>query len=453
MSRSCSKIGVIGGGPAGYALALKLAMGGACVILFEKEKLGGICLNKGCIPTKSILHNTNLIYKSKNLAKFGVKIDTSELDFSKIIENKNTTVEKLNKSLGMLLKSYDINIINEEVISIQQGKITTQNACYDCDAVVLATGTVPAQIKGLECDNKFIFNSDGILNLEKPPKSIVIIGSGAIGIEWSRIFSDLGSEVTLVEAMDRILPAADADVSSRIERLLKKKRVKIEKGVTVENITDKQVKLSNDKLLEPDIVLVAIGRTPVVPENTLNLKTQRGFLCVDKNFMTNVQDVFAIGDINGLSMLAHSATHQAIELADYLMHGSAPDFSQKDIPSVIYGAPEAAWFGENEQNLIAQNIDYKKVLFPVSAVGKAHTDEEIDGFVKILAKNDRIIGVSIIAPEASSMLMQFLIAKENNLSYRSVLNAVFPHPTFSEAVFEAVLALDNMSLSLPKIKE
>lgn len=453
MRQDFTKIGIVGGGPAGYALALKLAMDGVSVALFEKEALGGTCLNKGCIPTKSILHNSNLIYKSKNLSKFGVNLDVSALDFSKIIENKNLVVQKLNKSLAMLLKSYDIEIINEEVLSVEQGKIISENTVCECDAVVLATGTVPAQIAGLECDNVFIYNSDGILNLKKLPKSIAIIGSGAIGIEWSRIFSDLGTEVTLIEAMERILPVADEDVSTRLERLLKKKRVKIEKGVVVEKILGGEVKLSNGKALMPELVLVAIGRTPVLPSNNLNLATRKGFVSVDNNFMTSAKNVYAIGDINGLSMLAHSATHQAIELSEYLLSGKSPEFTQKDIPSVIYGTPEVAWFGANEQHLIENNINYKKVLFPISAIGKAHADDEIDGFVKILAYNELIWGVSIVAPEASSMLMQFLIAKENKLSYKAVLNAIFPHPTFSEAVFESLLALDQKSLCLPKSKE
>lgn len=453
MMKKYSKIGIVGGGPAGYALALKLAMGGCFVLLFEKEKLGGTCLNKGCIPTKSILHNTNLIYKTKNLSKFGLKIDDSEFDFSKITDNKNSTVEKLNKSLGNLLKSYDIDVKTEKVTSVSTGKISTQSEDYEVDAVVIATGTIPAQIKALPCDNEFVMNSDGILNLEKLPQSIAIIGSGAIGIEWSRIFSDLGVEVTLIEAMENILPVADIDVSARVERLLKKKRVKIEKNTFVENIENNQLKLSNGKMLSPEKVLVAIGRQPVLPNSKEEFKTKKGFLCVDDNFMTNVEDVYAIGDINGLSMLAHSATHQAIELAEYLLNGTSPKFLQKDVPSVIYGVPEVAWFGALEQNLIKNAQEYKKIMFPVSAVGKAHTDEEIDGFVKILVDGEKILGTSIVAPEASAMLMQLLIAKENNLPYCAILKAIFPHPTFSEAVFEALLALENSSLSLPKSKE
>lgn len=452
MNKEIFDIGIVGGGPAGYALALRTAMGGASVILFEREKLGGTCLNKGCIPTKSILHNTNLIFKSKSLEKFGIKFDKSDFDFAKIIDYKNNTVQKLNKSLGMLLKSYDIEIAEENVLEIGKNKIITNSAEYNCKNIVLATGTVPAQIKGLETDNEFIFNSDEILNLQKLPKSVVIIGSGAIGVEWSRIFSDLGVEVTLVEAMAQILPAADEDVSSRMERLLKKKRVKIEKSVTVDKISDKKVKLTNGKELTPEIVFVAIGRKPVLPKCDKEFETIKNYLKVDENFMTNIDGIYAIGDINGRFMLAHSATHQAIELSDYLTKGIKPEFSQKDIPSVIYGVPEAAWFGKTEAEIKQRGINYKKVLFPVSAVGKAHTDEEIDGFVKIIAYEDKILSAAIVAPEASSMLMQLLIAKENNLSYQQVLKAVFPHPTFSEAVFEAILALDEQSLSIPKIK-
>lgn len=453
MGKIIKKIGIVGGGPAGYALAIRMAQNGCAVVLFEKEKLGGTCLNKGCIPTKSILHNTNLIYKSKNLSKFGVSIDTSGFELSKLISHKDLVVSKLNKSLEMLLKTYDITIINEKVTKVETGKIITENRVEACDAVVLATGTVPAKIEGLEADNNFVFNSDGILGLEQLPKSALIVGSGAIGIEWSRIFSDLGVDVTLVEAAENILPIADTDVSARVERLLKKKRIKIEKSVTVREIKDHKIYLSNEKVLTPEVVLIAIGRTPILPELNNDFVLNKGFLNVDENFMTNIKDVYGIGDINGKSMLAHSATHQAIELADYLTSGKQPEFAKKNVPSVIYGMPEVAWFGESEQNLVKNNICYKKILFPISAVGKAQAEEEIDGFIKLLVQDETILGVSIIAPEASAMLMQFAIAKENNLSYKSVLNAIYPHPTFSEAVLESILALDNKSLCLPRSKE
>lgn len=452
MGKKYSKIGIVGGGPAGYALAIKLAMGGCSVVLFEKDKLGGTCLNRGCIPTKSILHNSNLVYKSKNLSKFGVNIDMECFDFSKIVGAKDLIVEKLNKSLALLLKSYDIAIVNEEVMRLESGKIVTQVGVYEVDAIVLATGTEPADIPNLVVDNVFAYNSDGILSLKQLPKSIVIVGSGAIGVEWSRIFSDLGVDVTLIEAQDRILPLADIEVSVRIERLLKKKRVKIEKSVKAEILPDKNIKLTNGKVLATDLVLVAIGRKPTLPESDFEFKTDKNYLSVDDNYMTNIPDVYAIGDINGISMLAHSATHQAVRLSEYLLTGNNLGVDKKSVPFVIYGMPEVAWFGQVEQEL-KSDIDYKKVLFPISAVGKAHTEEEIDGFVKILVKDEKIIGASIVAPEASALLMQFLLAKENNLSYKSVLNAVFPHPTFSEAIFEAVLALDNKSLSLPQVKD
>lgn len=454
MDKIISEIAIVGAGPAGYALAIKLAQNNISVTLFEKDKVGGTCLNKGCIPTKSILHNTNLINKSKSLEKFGININNDNFDFSKIVQIKDSTVDKLNKSLSLLLKSYDIKIINENVTKLKKGLVISQNYECECKKIVIATGTKPAQINGFDVDNEFIYNSDGILNLGKLPKSIAIIGSGAIGIEWSRIFSDLGVEVTLIETMEKVLPVADEDVSSRVERLLKKKRVKIEKGTKVNNIINKELILSNGKTLTPDIVLLAIGRTPILPQSDFDFKTNRNYLIVDSNFMTNIENIYAIGDINGKSMLAHSATHQAIELAQYFISGTSPKFTQKSIPSVIYGTPEVAWFGTTEDNCIKEKINYKKVLFPISAVGKAHTDEEIDGFVKILIdENEMILGSSIVAPEASALLMQPLIAKENNLTYKSILKSIFPHPTFSEAIFEAILAIDNKSLSLPKSKE
>ncbi len=435
-------VGIIGAGPAGYTLGIRLAQKGKKVILFEKNYVGGTCLNVGCIPTKTILHSCFLFEKIKKADKFGISAQNVSFDFQKIYERKNSVVEKMRKSLEKLIKSYEIEIISGEAEILSESKIKCAETIYECQKIVLATGSEPASLpKSITGENNnFIINSNDILNLTDLPKSIAIIGSGAIGSEWARILSILGCEVHLIEMAENILPVADIEVSQRLERILKKNRVKIYKNNSVIQIKENELTLKNGEIITVEKILSAIGRKPVLPKLSDRVKI--------KGFNEKGEGIYAIGDSVSKIQLAHNAIHQALYLADYICDGKAT--KEFCVPSVIYGDPEIAWVGKTEQELLSQNIEYKKSSYPISALGKAQADGEIEGFVKLLSVNDKLVGAHIISPEASSLVCEFILPVQNELSVQELSHICHPHPTYSEASFESVLGLNGNQLTVMK---
>ncbi len=407
-------IGIIGGGPAGYTTALYYAKQGKTVVLFEKDYVGGTCLNKGCIPTKAFLHIADLYSELKDADKLGVNFENLNIDFDKIKEYKNNVIIKLRKGLELTLKNAGVKVVYCCAEMVTKNKIKTETDEYTCSEIIIATGSKPKEIKGLEYDHKFILSSDDILEIEKLPKNILIIGSGAIGIEWTRILSSFGVEVTIAELADRLCPLADWEVSKRIERQFKMKKIKTYLSASVSEITDKKVTLSDGTILEPECILVAVGREVNKYNNNINAKI--------------------IGDASSEIMLAHYAVSQAKELALNI------PFNKNIIPSVIYGTPEIAWVGEVSKSK-EDDEKYDKSMLLISALGKAHCDNKTDGFIKILAKDGHIKGASIISPEASALIQQITIAISNDLSINDLKKVCFAHPTYSEGIMEGIMAL------------
>lgn len=406
-------LGVIGAGPAGYTAALHAAANGQKVVIFEKDYLGGVCLNKGCIPTKSILHSSELYKKIKNSQQFGLTAENVKLDYNKVIERKNQTVERLRKGLELAFKNAKIEVIKSEAEIISSNKIEAEGNLYNCNKIICAIGSSPRLVKGLEFDHKFLLSSDDVLDLEKLPKSILIVGSGAIGVEWARIFSNFEVDTTIIELAPHLLPLADIDVSKRVERIFKFEKIKFYLETNVEKIENKKIILSNGDILEPEKVLVCVGRTP--------------------NSVEVIDGVSYIGDVSGEIQLAHYASKQAIAEVENIS-------MRKDlIPSVVYGTPEIAWVGKREQDLDGQ--DYKKSNILVSSLGKAQCDGETEGFIKILSQNNKIIGAHIVSAEASSLIQQIVIAMQNNISADKLKEVCFAHPTYSEGIFEALFRL------------
>lgn len=404
-------IGIIGAGPAGYTAALHAANLGQKVILFEKDKIGGVCLNKGCIPTKSILHSSEIYKEIKNSEQNGISVSDVCVDYSKVIERKNTIVEKLRKGIELALKNAKVRVINSkaEIISPTQIKDSEGNE-YFAKKIIYSAGSSAVQIKGLEFDSKFILSSDDILNLEQLPKSILIIGSGAIGIEWARIFSNFGVETTVAELAPHLIPSADIEVSKRVERIFKTENIKFYTGTSVEKIENKTVTLTNAQVIEPEIILVAAGRKP----EKINLP----------------DGVKVIGDSSGEIQLAHYAIKQAIEEVKGI------EFKKELTPSVIYGSPEIAWIGKREQDL--QNQEYKKSMIFISALGKSQCDGKTEGFIKLLEQNGKITGAHIVSQEASALIQQIAIAMNNDISIEKLKQTCFAHPTYSEGIFECL---------------
>ena len=438
-------VGIIGGGPAGYTLAIKLAQYGKRVVIFEKKFIGGTCLNVGCIPTKAILHSCSLYDNFKKSEKFGIFAQNITADFQKIYERKNSVVEKMQKSLQKMIESYEIAIIEKEAEIISKNEIKCENEIYDCEKIVAATGAEPVELGSLKFGDN-VLNSNDILDLEELPKSLLIIGSGAIGTEWARIFSTLGVEVSVVEMAEKLLPIADFEVSQRLERILKRNKVKIYLSDSVEKFENGIAILKSGVKIPAQKILCAVGRKPVFPKSNLDFECdEKGRAIVDEKYL-NKNEIFVIGDASSTVQLAHNAIHQGIYLANYLCKNEIP--KTYEIPSIIYGHPEIAWIGKTEQEL--KDLDYKKSFYSVSSLGKAQADGEIDGFVKLLSVNNIIVGAHIISPEASSLICEFILPVQNKINIKDLGHLCHPHPTYSEASFEAILGLSGFQINVMK---
>lgn len=407
-------LGIIGGGPAGYTAAFQARSKGLSVVLFEKDKVGGVCLNRGCIPTKAILHSAELYEEMKSATELGITAENLSFDYSKVVERKDKIVEKLRKSLELSLKNSGVVVVNAEAkipshtMKNGENQVFANEEIYECKKIITATGSKPRDFDGLRFDHKFILSSDDILNLKTLPKSIVIIGSGAIGIEWARILSAFDVEVTIVEMADHLLPLADIEVSKRVERIFKSKKIKFYTSNGVEKIENQNVTLKSGETLTPELVLLATGRTPQPIENC---------------------DI-CIGDACGKIQLAHFAIKQAVaEIANI-------EFNENLVPSVVYGCPEIAWIGKREQDLEEGN--YKKSNILISALGKSHCDNCSDGFIKLLSQEGKIVGAHIVSKEAASLIQEITIAMQNNIAIDDLKKVCFAHPTYSEGIFECL---------------
>lgn len=413
-------LGIIGGGPAGYTAAFQARAKGLSVVMFEKDKVGGVCLNRGCIPTKAILHSAELYEEMKSAEILGITAENLSFDYSKVVEHKDKVVEKLRKSLELSLKNAGVVVVNAEAeVCTLQPSIRDTNApsieqicangeTYECARVITATGSKPRDFKGLQFDHEFILSSDYILELKTLPKSIVIIGSGAIGIEWARILSAFDVEVTVVEMAEHLLPLADVEVSKRVERIFKSKKIKFYTSNGVEKVENRNVTLKSGEVLTPELVLLATGRTPQPIENT----------------------EICIGDACGKIQLAHFAIKQAVAEV------SGIEFNESLVPSVVYGCPEIAWIGKREQDL--EEGTYHKSNILISALGKSHCDNCSDGFIKILSQEGKIVGAHIVSKEASSLIQEIAIAMQNDLTIDDLKKVCFAHPTYSEGIFECL---------------
>lgn len=411
-------LGIIGGGPAGYTAAFQARKIGLSVVMFEKDNIGGVCLNKGCIPTKAILHSAELYEELKCSEELGIITADISFDYSKVVERKNKIVEKLRKSLELSLKNAGVKIVNAEVIpphlpaasSPTKGEkvINTKDDTFVCKEIIVATGSEPKDFPTLKFDHKFVLNSDDILEMTDLPKNILIIGSGAIGIEWARIFSAFDVDVTVVEAAEHLLPLADTEISKRIERIFKSKKIKMFLSNGVEKIEDNSVILKSGEILTPECVLLAVGRKPI----------------------SDIKSDICIGDACGKIQLAHFAIKQAVKEVVGI------EFDETLVPSVVYGNPEIAWVGKREQDL--EEGTYQKSNMLISALGKSHCDNCTDGFIKILSQNDKIVGAHIVSKEASSLIQQIVIAMQNNININKLKETCFAHPTYSEGIFESL---------------
>ena len=456
---------VVGGGPGGYVCAIRLSQLGiktACVDL--RDNLGGTCLNIGCIPSKNLLNFSEKFYSTKNFSNLGIEVGTVKLNLDKVMKNKDKAVDVLTKGIEFLFKKNKVtyykgmgSLKSSNQISIISSK--NKEIIIEADNIIVSTGSEPASLPGIKFDEKIVVSSTGALSLKTVPKKMVVIGGGYIGLEMGSVWSRLGSEVHVIEFLDHITPGMDKEISKEFMKILKKQGIYFHLETKVESIkknnkgaiistTDKNRKKIN---FDCDVVLISAGRIP----NTKNLNLssvginldEKKRIKIDKNFQTNIKNIYAIGDVIEGPMLAHKAEEEGIAVAE-LIAGQSGHVNYDVIPGVIYTSPEVASVGKTEEQLKELKIKFKIGKFPFLANSRAKAINEPEGFVKILAEEntDKVIGVHIIGPHAGEMIAEMAVAMEFGASSEDIARTCHAHPTFSEAVKEAALSVDKRAI-------
>lgn len=447
-------IAIVGSGPGGYVSAIRAAQLGASVVLIEKADLGGTCLNRGCIPTKAMLASIHCLHAVQGAKKLGVEVPEFSLNVEKVYERQKNLVAQMRKGLQTLLKTYksiDVMVGEASIVSSSRLLVRGETAIeVEARNIIIATGSECASFAGLEVDHQQVINSDDALNLEEFPASIIIIGAGAIGIEWSRIFSAAGVEVTLLEALDRIAPACDQDISNVALKDFKRSRVKVKTGVKV-SVIDKAfdhvvVTLEDGETCIAEKVLLAAGRKPNSALKGLTeagVMLERGFIKTDDFMQTACPNIYAIGDVVGRFPLAHVASCEGIMVVEKILGHYVQPINYTHVPFVIYGTPELAGVGMTEEQAKTANIDVETGIFYYAANGRAIAESVTVGLVKSIIdkKTEKIIGVHVAGENASDIIHQGVLAVVNGLTKKDFSTTIFAHPTLSEAFHESILKL------------
>ena len=456
---------VIGGGPGGYVCAIRLAQLGLKTACIESRgSLGGTCLNIGCIPSKSLLNLSEEFHKVKDLSNKGIEVGQVKLNLPKMMKSKDKAVTVLTKGVEFLLKKNKVTYFkgtgsfkskNEILIKDSENKETHVEA----DKIIIATGSLPVSLPGVKFDEKVIVSSTGALKLEQVPKKMVVVGGGYIGLEMGSVWSRLGTEVHVVEFLDHITPGMDKEISTEFMKILKKQKINFHLQHKVEQIKNNSTnatvstldKEGKKKDFDCDVVLISVGRKP----NTIGLNLdkvnidldKKNRIITDKNFKTNQDNIYAIGDVIAGPMLAHKAEDEGIAVAENIA-GQSGHVNYDTIPGVIYTTPEVASIGKTEEQLKELNIKYKIGKFSFMANSRAKAIDDAEGFVKILAdeKTDKVLGAHLIGPHAGELIAEIGVAMEFGASSEDIARTCHAHPTFSEAVKEAALSVDKRAI-------
>ncbi|WP_027235120.1 dihydrolipoyl dehydrogenase [Leisingera caerulea] len=448
---------VIGAGPGGYVCAIRCAQLGLKTAVVEgRETLGGTCLNVGCIPSKALLHSTHLLHEAEhNFAHMGLKGKSPSVDWDQMKAYKDEVIGQNTGGIEFLFKKNKIDWIKGWASIPAAGKVQVGDDVHEAKNIVIASGSVPASIPGVEIDEKIVVSSTGALELPKIPKKLAVIGAGVIGLELGSVYARLGSEVTVVEYMDAVCPGMDKDVQRSFKRILEKQGLKIILGAAVQGVETSKTKAKvkyqpkkggDEETLDADVVLVATGRKPYAEGlglDDLGIKmTKRGQIATDNHWATNIKGIYAIGDVIEGPMLAHKAEDEGMAVAEVIA-GKHGHVNYGVIPGVVYTTPEVATVGATEDELKAEGKKIKvgKFMFMGNARAKAVHQAE-GGFVKIIAdkETDRILGAAIIGPAAGDLIHELCVAMEFGASAEDVALTCHAHPTYSEAVREAALA-------------
>lgn len=463
---------VLGGGTGGYVAAIRAAQLGLQVAIVEKGELGGTCLHRGCIPSKALLRSAEVLRQTKEASQYGIDTKDTTLNFSKVQERKESIVSTLHQGVQGLMKKGKIDvyegfgrILGPSIFSPMPGTISIEYANGDENTmivpknVLIATGSKPRSLPGLEIDGKTVMTSDEALQMEELPKSIIIVGGGVIGIEWASMLADFGVDVTVVEYLKQILPTEDEAIAKEVEKQLKKKGITFVKGAkvlpdTLSTATGVSIEAEIDgknKSLKADKMLVSVGReanTSNIGLGNTDIEVEKGFIQTNQFFQTKETHIYAIGDVIGGMQLAHVASHEGIVAVEHMADKNPSPIEYDNIPTCIYSNPEVASVGLTEKQAKEKGLDVKVGKFPFKAIGKALVHGESEGFVKIIAdkKTDDLLGCHMIGPHVTDMISEAGLAKVLDATPWEIAESIHPHPTLSEIMGEAALAVDGKQI-------
>jgi len=431
-------LAIIGSGPCGYVAAIRAAQLGLKTCIFEKDRIGGVCLNWGCIPTKALSASAATLYNIERAGEFGISVKGFDLDFSKVYERKESIVKKLSSGIEMLLKAKKIEIIREAAEIKGPTSIKTANAEIEAKNILIATGSIPFELPGLAFDHTNILSSTDILELKTIPKSLIIVGGGVIGCEFASIFRSFGSEITIIEAMSQLLPNEDEEIARKLEQIFKRRGIKV--------LTNTKI----DKIDKGDKALIAIGRSPNSKSlglDNIGIECNKGWIKVDEAFKTNISNIYAAGDIKGGMLLAHVASREGIVAVGH-MAGNSETIDYNAVPSCIFTNPEIASVGLNEKAAKNKGIEAKARKFLFGAIGKSHVLGETDGFIKLVtdAKNDKIVGCQIIGPHATELIAEISPCIQFGITSEKLASVIHAHPTLSEIICEVSESIHNKAI-------
>lgn len=450
---------IIGSGPGGYVAAIRAAQLGLDVACVEDEDLGGVCLNIGCIPTKAMLTSALLANEMRAGEQHGIMAKDVTFDLGPAQERSRRVVKQMTDGIGYLFKKNKVTHLQGFGRLAGKGKVEVQDGdggktAYAAKHVIIATGSRPRDLPILKIDEERIWSSTGALMQKKAPESLFIVGAGAIGMEFADVYASFGTKVTIVEALDRILPLEDAEVSKLMERLYKKRGMDIHTGARFEQaeVGDEGVKVTfKDRkgeahTLDVDYVLSAVGRVPNSEDvglKSAGVKTdERGFIVVDEQMRTNVEGVYAIGDVAGRQLLAHKASHEGIACVEFLSGNGHGSVDYTNVPNCTYCHPEVASVGLTEEQAKEQGHDFEVGKFPWVGIGRAVAAGHTDGFIKVIRdkKYSEILGAHIVGPHATELIAEFVVGRHLESTVEEMEKAMHPHPTLSEGVAEGALA-------------
>ena len=458
---------VIGSGPGGYVAAIRASQLGFSTAIIEKRHLGGVCLNIGCIPTKALLRSAEVLESIQHASDYGIEVSGSKADFGGMVKRSRGVANKMSKGVQFLMKANKIQVFmgtgvfaskNELQVQDESGKETER---IKAKHFIIATGARPRVLPNLPIDGKMIIDSEAAMTMEKQPKKMVIVGAGAIGVEFAYFYHTIGTEVTLVELQKNLVPIEDADVGRELGKIYKKKGINILTESTVESVTKKgkgvEVTINTKKgeqIVEADVVLSAVGVTGNVEGlglEEIGVKIERGAIVVDRStYSTGVEGIYAVGDIIGAPWLAHKASHEAIVLVEQLAGKNPKAINYENIPGCTYCEPQVASVGMTEAAAKEAGYEVKVGKFPLSASGKATALGHEEGFVKVIfdAKYGEWLGCHMIGFGVTEMIAEAVVARDLETTGHEIISAVHPHPTLSEAVMEAVAEAYNEGVHL-----